>query len=529
MAMGRQRAWKPLVERNVWQEYSINAETLVFFDVGADADPFDYTIRPKLAESWEFKDNGTTVVFQLRKGVKWGSSGYVKVDETRDVTAHDWVSVAEISLGEQVSQMRPKFIEIDGPESWRAIDDYTLEIKLNGPSAALLSKLAITGPMLWNTEVVRDRMAKEGLSRVDALTGPQAIIGTGPWVLKEHIDQFSNGFERNPNYWGEDKLGNRLPFADQVEIAVIKDQRVQDAGFITGKIDVIGNDGCGISKERYESIKKAKPDTQFQVFPDCCNRPVTKPSFAEGSAFHDIRVRRAMQLALNKEGWIKSALGGWGFPWSTPLTVGNEYWLPPDQYTDVDGDGIPGSRYLDFDQAAALELMKEAGYGPDNPLKVRWLMTTAGGDRFLTESEFQAEAYRQIGIEPVIEVKGGADWLAAAGAGDFDLTYSLPGYGWDPSDWILKAYHSANTKSQVGPAALNDPILDQMIELEERQVDPAERFKHVADIQRYLMEKQYYIYGPSWAMTIAWQSSLQNYQWRVRAVGEALAVSWIEQ
>ena len=131
--------------------------------------------------------------------------------------------------------------------------------------------------------------------------------------------------------------------------------------------------------------------------------------------------------------------------------------------------------------------------------------------------------------KPVIEVKGGADWLAAAGAGDFDLTYSLPGYGWDPSDWILKAYHSANTKSQVGPAALNDPILDQMIELEERQVDPAERFKHVADIQRYLMEKQYYIYGPSWAMTIAWQSSLQNYQWRVRAVGEALAVSWIEQ
>ena len=45
----------------------------------------------------------------------------------------------------------------------------------------------------------------------------------------------------------------------------------------------------------------------------------------------------------------------------------------------MDGDGIPGSRYLDFDQAAALELMKEAGYGPDNPLKVRWLMTTAGG------------------------------------------------------------------------------------------------------------------------------------------------------
>ena len=76
---------------------SLWAETLVTFPQGPGTNPADYTPQPHLAESWAVSNDGLVWTFNLRKGVKYNDD-QLDVDTQRDVTAHDWVEVADFRL-----------------------------------------------------------------------------------------------------------------------------------------------------------------------------------------------------------------------------------------------------------------------------------------------------------------------------------------------------------------------------------------------------------------------------------------------
>ena len=507
---------------------SLYAETLMTFPQGPGTNPADYTPQPQLAESWKISDDGMTYTFKLQKGVKFNSAMVSGVDTSRDTTAQDWVDLAALSFGIETSRFKARFPEIDGPESWKAIDDYTLEISLNRPVAAFLYKLAIRGPQLYGLQGVKQRMETEGLDIEEAMKSPDVQIGTGPWVMTEWTPDISVKYESNPVYWKKDSLGNALPFIDNVEIFVMKDERAQDAGFRTGKLGAIALETCGMSTERYLDINKSNPDTVWEIFVDPTNQRAIYPNFGEGTVWHDIRVRRAMQLSIDKEGWVQSVLGGWGLAFATPLAPGNQYWLPPGQYGDVDGDGIPGERYLEYDVDGAKKLMAEAGFA--NGIDGTFLLTNDLGNRFFSEGELIVESLRKIGINLVIDVKDGAAREAQVEAGEFDLRYGFPGYGWDPSDWFARGYHSRNTRNIEPVSGLVDLVLDEMIDKEEAEVDPAKRWELVADIQRYLQEKQYYQMSTNWLQIIAIAPWLKNYQYQYSyAIGPNLALAWLDR
>jgi ABC-type transport system substrate-binding protein len=513
------------------REASFIADTLVFFDLGPGTNPNDYTPRPVMAESWELKDGGTTYLFHLRKGVKFKNQPNTNVDETRDATAQDWVDMYQFVYGEPTSRFKSRFPEIAGPESWRAIDDYTLEAKTSYPSAPFLYKLAVRGPGLYNVEPIKERMESEQLPAAEAAQGWEMWVSTGPWVLKNFTQDVSTQFEKNPNYWGTDDAGNQLPFIDEVEVFKILDERAQDAAFRTGRLAANAIDTCGLSTERYQDLARSNPDTVWEIFVDSTNQRATLLDM-RNPIFQDIRVRRAMQLSVDKEGWVKSVLGGWGLPWATPLAPGNQWWLPPtaEGYPDVDGDGIPGVKYLDFDLPMAQELMTQAGYSPQNPIKARYLLTHDLGNRFFSEAELQIESFRNIGFDITIEIKDGAARRAAEESTDWDMLYRFPGYGWDPSDWFFQGYHSQATKQLYGPGGLQDPELEKLIEEEEATIDPIKRYEKVAYIQRYLQEKQYYIMGAQWIQIVAIAPWLKNYQYHyVTPIGQAFALAWIEE
>ena len=144
---------------------SLYAETLVTFPQGPGTNPADYTPQPHLAESWKISDDGMTYTFKLRKGVKFNSAVVDGIDTSVDTTAQDWVDLAELSFGIETSRFKARFPEIDGPESYKAIDDYTLEISLNRPVAAFLYKLAIRGPQLYGLQGAKQWRKKALISK----------------------------------------------------------------------------------------------------------------------------------------------------------------------------------------------------------------------------------------------------------------------------------------------------------------------------------------------------------------------------
>jgi len=505
---------------------SLYAETLVTFPQGPGTNPADYTPQPHLATSWEVSDDSLTYTFQLQKGVKWASDK-VEVDTSQDVTANDWVELAKVSFGIETSRFKNRFPEIDGPDSWKAIDDYTLQVSLNRPTASFLYKLAIRGPQMYGLQGIQARMQSEGLDLEEAMKSPDVQVGTGPWIMTGWTPDVSVTYESNPNYWKEDGQGNQLPFIDTVEMFVMKDERAQDAGFRTGKLGAIALETCGMSTERYNDLSKSNPDTVWEIFVDPTNQRAVYMNFSAGTPWQDVRVRRAMALAIDKEGWVHSVLGGWGLPFSTPLAPGNQFWLPPGQYGDYDRDGVPGERYLDYDVDEAKRLMAEAGFA--GGIKGEFLLTHDLGNRFFSEGELVVEALRNIGIDMTITIKDGAERQATWEAGKFDLAFGFPGYGWDPSDWLFRGYHSSVNKNYRPNSYLSDSLLDQLIEAEEAEVDPAKRFELVAEAQRYLQEKQYRTMSTNWLQIVAIAPWLVNYQYQYSyPIGNNLALAWVD-
>ena len=504
-------------------------ELLTTFPKGPGTNPGDFSARPWLAKSWDVEDNGLTYVFHLQDGVRWASTPRVTVDETKDVTANDWVELAKLNFGLSESAYPSRFPEIDGPESWTALDDYTLEVKLNRPAASFLYKTRGLGPLFVGLQGYHEKMEKEGIPIEEAIQDWTTQVGTGPWILQDFTPDVSVAFVKNENYWKMDDQGNQLPYIEEMEVFKMQDERAQDAGFRTGKIGALGIETCGINTVRYEAINETNPDTQWEIFIDPSNARAVVPNFSNpDSPWQDVRVRRAAQLSIDKEGWVESVLGGWGLPFSTPISPGNTYWLPPGQYGDVDGDGIPGEKYLEYDVETAKQLMAEAGY--EEGFEARWLLTHDQGNRFFSEGELIAESLRKIGIDLIVDIADGAARGAALKSGDWEAHYTFPGFGFDPSDWIFKGFHSLPNNQRYGDAGINDPELDTLIEAEESESDPARRYQKIADVQRYLQEKQYYIQAPKWVYINAVAPWLKNYQFHYSFhTGPGLAEAWIEK
>ena len=140
------------------------------------------------------------------------------------------------------------------------------------------------------------------------------------------------------------------------------------------------------------------------------------------------------------------------------------------------------------------------------------------------------ESLRNIGIDLEIMVRDGSARVETWESGDFTLGYGFPGYGWDPSDWLHRGYHSRNTLNVQPISGLVDETLNAMIDAEESEVDPAKRYEMVADVQRYLMEKQYYAMSTNWIQIVAIQPWLVNYQYQYSyPIGNNLALAWVER
>ena len=282
----------------------------------------DLSFGPGLAESWELTDP-TTWVFKLRKGVKFHNGTEFKASDV--VFTLDRLKKSLMAnLGANIS-------------AFRAIDDYTVEIKTPRPYAVLPNDLAAV-------LILSEKYAKEvGNEKVDLKP-----IGTGPYKLVEWIKEDHITLEANKDYFAG------APKIDSVTFRPITNGATRTAALLTGEVDVI-QDLNVRDVSRVKSDERYKVLTQpslLNVVISIDNRPKSPTISLDKNPMTDRRVREAMIRAIDTGAINKIIMNG--------LSTPSDQYVPASHTGHVDGESF--RKMYPFDLKKASELMAEAGY-----------------------------------------------------------------------------------------------------------------------------------------------------------------------
>jgi len=309
-------------------------EGLVSFERGTT------TLKPALAERWEISDDGLTYTFHLRKGVKWHSNKEFK--PTRDVTADDVV----FSFHRQWKADHPYHPVSGGGyayfkskgladllESVEKVDDHTVRIRLKQPETPFLASLGMDFAVIQSAEYADFLMKKGTPERID-----QDPIGTGPFFLQVYQKDAQVRYRAFKEYWG-----GKTPL-DTLVFAITPDAAVRYAKVQRGECHLM-------PYPNPPDLPAMRADPNLQLLEQEGLNIGYMAFNTQKKPFDDVRVRRAISMAIDRQAIIDNVFQGAGVVAKNPI--------PPTIWAyNKDVQDYP------FDPAAAKALLAEAGY-PD--------------------------------------------------------------------------------------------------------------------------------------------------------------------
>ncbi|MTH78075.1 ABC transporter substrate-binding protein [Paracoccus aestuariivivens] len=356
---------------------------------------------PGLATEWSVDEaDKTKWIFKIREGVKFHDGSTLK--------AQDIVWNFDKLLNDKAPQYDPRQSaqgksRIPAVASYRAIDDQTLEIITKSPDATLPYQLAwimVSSPANWEAQ---------GKSWEAVAANPS---GTGPWKMTAFVPREKAEMVPNTEYWDQP----RVPKLDKLVLIPLAEPNARANALLSGQVDWIE-----------APAPDMVPMMQGQGFNITQNEYphnwTWHLSRLEGSPWNDERIRKAANLAVDREG-LSVLLGG--------LMVPAKGFMPPSS----PWFGKPTFE-VKYDPEAAAALLKEAGYGPDNRLKVKALISPSGSGQMLPlpMNEYIQQNLAAIGIDVEFMVvewnqminlwRAGAADPSVEGSQSINFTYSI--------------------------------------------------------------------------------------------------------
>ena len=331
-AFNRASAWDPPVldprltnSVGLFQIASLVGSRLVRFPFTDEApNTSDLTLKGDLAESWSGTPDQRVWTFKLRQGVKWHN---VPPLNGREFVAADVRYCFEQYAKEGVQAFT--FQEIEGFET---PDKYTVRIHLKSPNTMFPQNLAEAVSVLFAREVLEE----DGDLK-------KRMIGTGPYVLKEHTRKVRAVLARHPDYFDKGR-----PYADEYTVLSTPDAATRTAAFRTGQSDIHWVAGIGEA----DTVKKTTPNAVIQEYRSL-QTPFGLALAQDKAPFSDVRVRRAISMAIDRQKQVDTVYEGHGIlGWGIPYVY----------FQDKAPTAQQLGPYWQYKPAEAKKLLSEAGH-----------------------------------------------------------------------------------------------------------------------------------------------------------------------
>ncbi|MGD1908335.1 MAG: ABC transporter substrate-binding protein [Leptolyngbyaceae cyanobacterium] len=317
---------------------------------------------PELAESWDISEDGKTITFNLREGLKWSDG--------EPLTADDVVfTYEEVIFNEAIPTSSRDVMRI-GPEgllpSVTAISDRVVQFTLPEPFAPFLRT---TGGDILPAHVLRPTLQEKDaagdlrfLSTWTTSTDPDLIVCNGPYRIRQYLPGERVIFERNPYYWRKDDQGEPQPYIKELIWQIIGDTDNALLQFRSGGLDLTGvtPDSFALLKREEErgnfTIYNGGPTTSTMFLTFNLNRasrngkPLVDP--IKSRWFNSVAFRQAVSYAIDRQTMINNIYQGLGEPQISPLSVQSPYYASAE-------DGV---RTYDFDLEQARTLLESDGF-----------------------------------------------------------------------------------------------------------------------------------------------------------------------
>lgn len=447
------------------------------------------SLRGELAESWEMKQNPLRVEVKLRKGIMFPEKPGVM--KSRELTAEDVVYSYE-RLNKSPKKIPRYFEHLDKVE---ATDKYTVVFHMNKYNAEWDYRFGWGYYSAIVPKEVTDAGGRDWKN----------VNGTGPFMLTNYVQSNSLQFEKNPNYWDSVKIGGqsyKLPFVDKINYRIIKDESTFLTALRTAKLDVLE----AVRWSAVEELKKSAPQIKWNRYlanggQFIALRMDTKP-------FDDIRVRRALNMAVNKQAIIKAYYGGNAVMLNYPMHQNYEGYFEP-------LESMPDSvkELYTYDPKKAKALLAEAGHAKGFTFKVQ---TSASS----TEQDLLAmvAAYlEQVGVKMQIEtLEYGAYMQAMIKRTNAAGYYMFLGHT-NPTTALRKTF----VKGQMwNPSQFSDPAFDKKMDEVYLESDERVRQVKIKLLVREVLEAAPMIFLPSPYTFTGYWPWVKNYGGELRAGAE---------
>lgn len=423
-------------------------------------------LKPGVAESYTISDDGLTYSFKLREGIKYTNGEEMTSDDVlytidsmmdpeRAAKNTDWFTMlvgAQDVLDGKATTVEGKGIIIH--------DDYNFDLVLNDSYAPFLSVLTIPGWSILNREAC-DAADEAGGGKTGTYFGsePEYTIGSGPFILKEWVLNDHIYLEANKDYW------QGAPKIDGILIKVVSDSETEQMMFEKGQIDIFDLDNARRLIKKYEESDEWKDNLNHKV-----TFGTMYLTFNEDiKPFDDVRVRKALQMGINRQEILDSVYEGAG-------VIANGIY--PESMVGYNKDLPP----IEYNPEKAKALLAEAGYADGFDMEV-----ACTPDDSVELFQILQQQLAEYNINLTINQMDEASWYDIRSTGALPM-YRSTWYGDfnDPDNFIYTFFSSAASKARSFNYKNKDAI--KRIEATRHMIDPEKRIAEYQDLEKIVVQ-----------------------------------------